>query len=540
MTVGTVSEAIVARLAEKGVRFIFGVPGGECNLDFIAAAEKQGMRFILTRTETSAAMMACVTAEITGAPGVAMTTRGPGLAAAANGVAYSDLDRAAMLLIADGYEDDQAYISHQRIDQTAILAPMLRASSNLRNGDPMAEVDRLIDAAMGNPPGPAYLEVAGSFIRRRAEAAPAPRSAPRLPAAHLPAPGPSALAEAKRLVAAARRPILLAGLQARSPDGTAALRAFVAATGCPVLTTYKAKGVVSENAPLGLGLYANGVPEQPLIGSADLIILYGFDPVEGPPQPWRYGAVPTVELTNHAYEHPLFAPTASVVGEIAASIAALHDATDSSGWEPGELARRKEALWAAAQIFGSSGISPAALVRAARQAVPGDSRITIDAGAHMLPVLHMWRCDEPNQSLISRGLSTMGFAIPAAIAASLADPGRTTVAFTGDGGAMMCLGELGTAVQSGAKPVVVLFNDSCLTLIGAKQRRRQLAPAGVDFSHTDFAQVAAGFGWHARRVDEEGGLAGAFADALASGRPALIDVTIDPATYDDQILAIRG
>lgn len=107
MTVGTVSEAIVARLAEKGVRFIFGVPGGECNLDFIAAAEKQGMRFILTRTETSAAMMACVTAEITGAPGVAMTTRGPGLAAAANGVAYSDLDRAAMLLIADGYEDDQ-------------------------------------------------------------------------------------------------------------------------------------------------------------------------------------------------------------------------------------------------------------------------------------------------------------------------------------------------------------------------------------------------------------------------------------------------
>ncbi|AEG51646.1 Acetolactate synthase [Sphingobium chlorophenolicum L-1] len=535
MTVETVSEAIVARLAEKGARFIFGVPGGECNLDFIAAAEKQGMRFILTRTETAAAMMACVTSEITGAPGVAMTTRGPGLAAVANGVAYADLDRAAMLLIADGYEDDQAYISHQRIDQTAILAPMLRGSSNLRGGDPVAEVDRLIDAAMGNPPGPAYLEVAGSFIRGRAGTVPTARSAPALPA-----PDQDALGEAKRMVAAARRPILLAGLQARSPAGAAALRAFVAATGCPVLATYKAKGVVSENAPLGLGLYANGVPEQPLIGSADLIILYGFDPVEGPPQPWRYGAIPTVELTNHPFEHPLFAPGLSVVGDIAASIASLRDAVDSSGWEPGELERRKEALWAAAEIFGGSGISPAALVRAARQAMPGDSRIAIDAGAHMLPVLHMWRCDEPNQSLISRGLSTMGFAIPAAIAASLADPERTTIAFTGDGGAMMCLGELGTAVQSGAKPIVVVFNDSCLTLIGAKQRRRQLAAAGVDFSPTDFAQVAAGFGWHACRVEEESGLAGAFAEALASGRPALIDVAINPASYEDQILAIRG
>jgi acetolactate synthase-1/2/3 large subunit len=535
MTVETVSEAIVARLADEGVRFIFGVPGGECNLDVIAAAEKQGLRFILTRTETSAAMMACVASEISGAPGVAMTTRGPGLAAASNGVAYADLDRAAMLLIADGYEDDQGYISHQRIDQTAILAPMLRASSNLRGADPIEEVDRLLNAATGNPPGPAYLEVAGSFIRRPGKAAPGDRVSSAIAK-----PDQAALSEARSLIASARRPILLAGLQARSPDAAAALRAFVDATGCPVLATYKAKGVISENTPPGLGLYANGVPEQPLIGSADLIILYGFDPVEGPPQVWRYGAIPSVELTNHAFDDPLFAPTVSVIGDITASIGALGDAADASGWPPAELAQRKDQLWAAAQIFTGDGISPAALVRAAQKALPDDSRITIDAGAHMLPVLHSWRCDAPNLSLISRGLSTMGFAIPAAIAASLVDPERTTVAFTGDGGAMMCLGELGTAIQNGATPLVVVFNDSSLTLIGSKQRRRQLAPAGVDFSHTDFAQVASGFGWHARRVTEEGELAAAFAEALASGGPALIDVEINPESYDALILAIRG
>src|SRR5690606_2555450 len=112
---------------------------------------------------------------------------------------------------------------------------------------------------------------------------------------------------------------------------------------------------------------------------------------------------------------------------------------------------------------------------AAKAALPADARITIDAGAHMLPVLHLWHCEEPNHSLISRGLSTMGFALPAAIAAALAEPERTTVAFTGDGGLMMCLGEMGTAIQQGCAPIVVVFNDSALTLIGAKQKRRQLA-----------------------------------------------------------------
>lgn len=530
----TVTEAIVGRLAGEGVRFIFGVPGGECNLDFIVAADKAGVRFILTRTETSAAMMACVASEIDGAPGVAMTTRGPGLAAAANGVAYADLDRAPLLLIADGYEDDQAYISHQRIDQTAILMPMLRATSNLRGVDPLAEVDRLLDAAEGNPPGPAYLEVAGSYIRR-----PAPTATKRAVGPNLPEPDAAALETARALVAKAKRPLLIAGLQARSKPATAALRVFSEAYACPVLTTYKAKGAVSEHSPLGLGLYANGVPEQPLIRDADLILLYGFDPVEGPPSPWRYGDIPSIDLTSHAWAHDLFVPTVTVVGDIARSIATLGP-IDAGGWSADALAAHKARLWAAAEVYEGDGISPAALVRAARAALPADARITIDAGAHMLPVLHGWRAPEPNLSLISRGLSTMGFAIPAAIAASLVDPDRVTVAFTGDGGAMMCLGEFGTAIQSGAKPIVVVFNDSALTLIGAKQKRRQLAAAGVDFSDADFARIAAGFGWHSRHVTDEADLAAAFAEALAAGRPALIDVRINPDSYDTLIPAIRG
>ncbi len=531
----SVTEAIVEELARRGVTHMFGVPGGECNLDFIAAADRAGVRFVLTRTETSASIMACVAAELTGTPGVAMTTRGPGLAAAANGVAYADLDRAPLLLIADGYEDDQAYISHQRIDQTAILAPMLRASSDLRSGDALGELDRLLVAATAQPLGPVYLEVAGSRIRRPAEMT-SPKHQPALP----PALDLDQLEQARAMLAKAKRPVVIAGLQARRPEATAALNRFVEATGCPVLTTYKAKGVVSEREPLGLGLYAGGVAEEPFISAADLVILYGFDPVEGPPQPWRYHDKAMLELSEHPHEHSLLQPELMLVADIAATLDSFADAVPEPAWSMAELAAVKDRLWTAARTSTGEGIAPSQLVDAARAAFPPETRITIDAGAHMLPVLHLWQSGEANQSLISRGLSTMAFALPAAIAASLVDPDRPTVAFTGDGGIMMCLGELGTAIQYGATPIVVVFNDSALTLIGAKQKRRQLAAAGVDFSDTDFAQVAAGFGWWSRRVTKAGDLAGAFAEALKAGRAALIDVVINPAQYEEQILAIRG
>ena len=213
MTQRTVTEALVERLRDAGVRLIYGVPGGECNLDFIAAADKLGVRFVLTRNETAAAIMASVTAELTGTPGVAMTTRGPGLAAAANGTAYAALDRAPLLLIADGYEDAETYVSHQRIDQAGMLAPLTKASADLRSGNPLDELERLLTRATAQPPGPVYLEVAGSRIRAAAPAAAAPRRSTAGPAAI----DAAALSRARELLARSKRPLVLAGLQARLP-----------------------------------------------------------------------------------------------------------------------------------------------------------------------------------------------------------------------------------------------------------------------------------------------------------------------------------
>jgi acetolactate synthase I/II/III large subunit len=153
----------------------------------------------------------------------------------------------------------------------------------------------------------------------------------------------------------------------------------------------------------------------------------------------------------------------------------------------------------------------------------------------------LWPVTGPGHLLISSGLATMGFALPAAIAAALARPGQPVVCFTGDGGLGMTLAELETMARLRLPVTVVVFNDSSLSLIAAKQ-----APAGhggaeaVTYRPTDFAAIAGGWGVGAQRVGDVAGYRRAFADAVTSGGPALLDVTVDPSSYGAVLDAIRG
>jgi acetolactate synthase-1/2/3 large subunit len=142
--------------------------------------------------------------------------------------------------------------------------------------------------------------------------------------------------------------------------------------------------------------------------------------------------------------------------------------------------------------------------------------------------------------LISNGLSTMGFALPAAIGAALADPGRPVVAFTGDGGLAMALGDLATAAQTRAGIVVVVFNDRSLSLIDIKQRHRQMQRDGVELGTVDFAMVAEGMGVRGYRAADPDQYRDALDQAFRGAGPALIDAAVSPDGYLDQMLALRG
>ena len=535
----SVAAALAEELARRGVKRIFGIPGGGSSLDLIAEAGKRGIAFVLTRSENAAVVMASATAELTDTIGVALGTKGPGVANAMNGLACASLERTPVLFLADGFDPKQAFVTHQVFDQAAMVTPVTKARVVLRQGDDLGRVVEMLDAALGWPRGPVYLEltgaVAGSPAVGVARSAGAPDSQP--PAAA----SAAYLGRARDLLGKARRPVIIAGLQAVQPDSAPGLRRLADALDAPVLPTYKAKGVLADSDPRVVGLYVGGAGEEVAIKAGDLIILYGADPVEFALQPWRYRA-PVLEIARHRFERHYVEPDAGLYGSPAALVEALlADGRNArTEWDKAELARHRADLRDKLAVRGGTPISPQHVIDAAVAAAPKGTRITVDAGAHMLPVMAFWQAEQPRDVLISNGLATMAYALPAGIAAALAEPDRPVIAFTGDGGLMMCLGELATAAEQRCRLVVVVLNDSALSMIDVKQSRRGLARAGVAFGSADFAVTARGLGLWAARVERPEGIEPAIRAAFASAAPALVDIAVDPSGYLEQVKALRG
>ncbi len=517
---------------------MFGLPGGGSSLDLIEAAHRERIAFILTRHECAAVFMAAATAEIEGNLGVALTTKGPGTANAANGAAHASLDRNPVALVTDGFAPTlRSFVTHQWYDQRALLAPVVKGHSLLDSAQADAEIERLLALAQAPRAGPVHFELTGAAARSMVTS-PAAR-----PGGAAPTPGKATLARARKLVAGARKPVVVVGLEACTGTTCRAVRSLVAELGCPALVTYKAKGVVADGDPLYAGIFTGGLAEQPTVKQADLIILIGMDPVELILQPWAY-AIPVLEVTRARHPVHYVKPALSLYGALEASLAALAGAGTPGLWQREKIAELRRAAQAALAYTGNgSGLTPQQVVETAvvaARALPRWPRATVDAGAHMFSATAFWPCHQPRDLLISNGLATMGFALPAAIASGLADPRRSTVAFTGDGGLLMCLGELATAVDCRARIVVVVFNDGALSLIDIKQQQRRLPSRGVRWARPDFAMAMRAFGGRGYRATTLASYRRALAQAFGGDGPALIDVAVDPSGYPAQLAALRG
>jgi len=186
-------------------------------------------------------------------------------------------------------------------------------------------------------------------------------------------------------------------------------------------------------------------------------------------------------------------------------------------------------------------LTPQDVVTTARGIAPEQAIATVDSGAHMLAVMPLWLVDEPQRLLISSGLATMGYALPAAIGAALCSPGVPVIAFTGDGGLGMTLMEVETAVRLGLRVIVIVFNDSALSLIKIKQRASgQGGDEAVGYGRTSFAAAAEAMGAAAASVGDRAELAAALTAALGRDGPTLIDASVDPAGYPALLDLTRG
>ena len=533
------AQALAKALSKAGVKRIFGLPGGGSSLDVIEAAAQLGIDFVLTKSENAAVMMAGAMAETTGIPGVAIMTKGPGVANSANGVAYASLDRAPVLVITDGFTPKQlAYITHQVFDQKEMLAPVVKGFSRLEGPDPVAEIDAMLALAASAPFGPVHIELTSETAKRFVPTT----SLITRPSNHV-AFFLEDLAAVQKLLGHAKRPVLIIGLEAR--QHAKQVRQLAQLLACPVLPTYKAKGVVSDEDPQVVGVFTGGSQEEECIAQSDLMVLIGLDPVEMILQPWRYGkAVCEISQVEHFVHY--VKPEARVTGSLDEILSqlngTLHD--HRSDWQPWEwLKIRTQVQEKLAYPPVKFGVAPDKVVQMAAQACAHKKitpRMSVDAGAHMFSATAFFPSTRPGDVLISNGLASMAFALPAAIACALDDPSQAVMCFTGDGGLMMCLGELCTAVETQANIVVVVFNDRALSLIDIKQQSRQFPTRGVRWGKHDFAGTMQSLGGLGFSVHNEEEYALALQTALNAGGPCLIDVQIDPSGYAHQLKAMRG
>ncbi len=545
------AEAIVRALAGAGTRLMFGVPGGGPNLDVVGAAAAAGLRFVLARGETAAVIMAATYAGLTGAPGAVVVTRGPGLASAVNGIAHAALDRLPVVVIADTVlAADADRISHQRIDQAALGRSVAKAAVTVGGRGAGEAARRIVRTALTAPAGPVIATMDDTAQAGRPDGSAAHGRAPDGSAADGRGPdGSGAAGNASYLAAAvgaARRPVLLLGTGAI--PHTAEIRRALAGRGIPALHTYRARGIVPDPAAEAAGLVTGGTTEWPLLSAADLIVGLGVDEAEMIPARWDYPAR-TILVTEPgtgpaaAMGDGYFTGATNLEMPLAGTAGVLADAP-AHDWPPGAgRAAQADAAarLAAAAVAAPGRLAPQQVVTTVRAHTPAETIAAVDAGAHMLVAMPLWEVPEPHRLLVSSGLATMGYALPAAIAAALCAPRVPVVAFTGDGGLGMTLAEIETAVRLSLRVVVIVFNDAALSLIKIKQK-----PAGqggeeaVSYRPVSFAAAAAALGAAGAAVSTERDLAAALAAALRRPGPTVIDASVDPAGYPAIMDLSRG
>jgi acetolactate synthase-1/2/3 large subunit len=528
------ADVIVERLRATGARALFGVPGGGGNLDLIEAARLAGLPFVLTATETAAAIAAIAQTEVTGAPGACATTLGPGAASVVNGVACALLDRAPILVCTDSHPAGaEGRFTHQHLDQIAMFASLTKWSGRLTSADGAAQIGRAFEALAGLPPGPVHLDWPGDVTAGEGSGSLNPSKSANDPPPVRDADAPAALAA---LVSHARKPLLIAGLGARTAADADAIRRFCARHQVPAMVTYKAKGVVPDAHPCFAGVFTNGAIERPLIEESDLVIGVGLDPVELLPRPWTF-TQPVVGIGRWRMpdDHVPFA--GQWVIDPSAGLTALGELIGPTEWDLEGVARTVREQRRRIEL-PAQGMTADRIVAVAAEALGATHRVAVDAGAHMFPATLGWPVAEPNGLLISNGLSTMGFALPAAIGAALVD--KPVVALTGDGGLLMCAGELLTAAREKLRIIVIVFSDASLSLIEVKQQARRLPLAGIALGRVKWAALAESVGVAGFVARTEVELGRAIGQALAHDGPSLIEATTDRSTYGELLKVIRG
>ncbi len=531
-----VSELLVKYLRALGVRHVFGYPG-DPSVEVLEAARREGLDFVLARREGTAGLMAEATGMLTGLPGVCLSTLGPGSSNLVNAVANAWLDRVPMLALSGQIETRrEPFFTHQVLDHGRLFAPVCKWATTIQPHNAATVLRKAVRTAMAERPGPVHITTPADVVGAEAQDDQIllpPLAAREFPFAFA---ADAAAADAASRIRAARRPVILAGIAALRANASAALARLAETLGCPVVVAPMAKGVLAEDHPLYAGTLDMACNEflWSFLSGCDLLLAAGFDAVELI-KPWTL-KVPTIHIDSTPNTDQVYPAELELVGPIAAILDAVATAcAGEARWSEREIAAHRAALAAkyyAGRVAGR--LNPTDVIDVVRRASPREAIATSDVGSHKLLVGQGWTTYAPRATLMTNGLSSMGFSLPAAIAAKLVHPERPVVCFTGDGGLAMVQGELQLASSLRIDPLVIVFCDNSLNRIELKQARRNYPSWGTLIAPTDIALLARSMGCEGAMADSAAALERLLAEKRPSDRPLVVGAQIDPAQYAAQ------
>jgi len=510
------SEIIGKILYKVGCRKAFGIPGGEV-LFLMEGLKKSGIEFVLAKHENCAGFMAEGGYHADRAPGILLATLGPGVANAVNVLANAYQDKIPLIFLTGCVDENEALkYTHQIFDHSELLKSITKCSIKIVDGEVDIAINKAIAIMYDGQPGPVHIDVpiglASIYQPKKEITLNKPSSSSS------PAKGDD-LDTARKWFMESVKPLVIAGVDALNDCSEKEVAEFVRKYQIPIITTYKAKGILPEDDLLALGGAGLSplADEQllPLVKNSDLKILAGYDPIEmrtGWCNPWDRSER-VIEYSSVANTHFMHHSSLNFICNVGEGLKSLSDGiTPKKIWKtekPKKIRKKLKSVFTSSELWG-----PAAVIDVVRKFLPRSGVATVDSGAHRILLNQIWECYEASTLLQSTGLCTMGCAVPLAIGYKLKKLNCPVVAFVGDAGMEMVLGELATLRDLKLPILIIVFVDQSLALIELKQRKIKLINQGVEFGSTDFPAIAkalGGFGiWIENREDLHKNLQGVF------------------------------
>ncbi len=529
------ADLVVECLRRQGVTHVFGIPGAKIDAVYDALRAADDIELVVCRHEQNAAFVAGGIGRMTGRPGVALVTSGPGVTNLVTGLATATSEGDPVIAIGGNAPNQmRLHATHQNLNNVALFEAATRYSNEVIDPRTIPEVmANAFRAALTTPQGAAFVSLPSDVCTADVDVEASGRVDP-VPLGSAP---DEIVAEAAAAIETASMPVLLLGMRASAPAIANSINGLLARRKVPVIGTFQAAGAVSlDNVDCfvgRVGLFRNQ-PGDALLADADLVVTVGFDPIEYDPEVWNAERTKRIFAIDGAAATLgyCYVPQLELVGDIDATLDALAALLDHCG----EISYSDVVTGLRAELsaeiergasLGGFPVHPLRIVHDVRQAADARTTICCDVGSFYMWVARNYIIHEPRRLLFSNGQQTLGVALPWAIAANVVRPGEPVISMSGDGGFLFSAMELETAHRRGCRFVHVSWNSAGYDMVAEQEVMKYGAESGTELGEIDIPSFAKAFGARGLRIGAADELLPAIREGLAHDGITIIDVPVD-------------